>query len=122
MNKEEVVTEGDRLCARANRQSEDLGEGRNPTEAAALLGKLRPIVTRALTGFERLRPPEEGLQDFQEYVDALREVETYAPRIQKSVQRRDQKETLRLVEQFEQVEERATQAAARYGFKECKKP
>jgi hypothetical protein len=120
MTKRQVISESNRICADAMARSREYAsEHRSPQnarEVAAALGETIKHEAPALEQLERLRPPGEQREAFDEFLDAQRRALAINRRQKQAAESLEEGEFGRLATELTEQVKRIKGSADRYGI------
>ena len=119
LSKNELVAEGDKICARVNKQIAKEPDPKSAADLERLAKRTVEISDPAIKDMEALEPPDDLKKDFDAFVDSLKEQRDLTKQIGEAAGAGDN-------DKIQQVGTRAQKAQASYqklsakiGFKQC---
>lgn len=112
-------TAGDAICSDYQAAIAKLGQPTKVTEIGPFIAKALPVLTRTVGRIEKLDPPGDLRDEYDEFRDAARQTVERAQAIRKAAESADSDEVQRLLAEATKATERRVELARDAGLEAC---
>ena len=119
LSREELIEEGDAICAESESRMDELGEPATADEFPRYVEEAKRIAEEGTDALDDLRPPEELEEDYDKWIELTREGVAGLVALEAARAEGDEQRMQKLVQSFRAKDAQADRIAQNIGFQEC---